>query len=439
MGRAIEIGRQAAYAAADRLSRFSVSAEEYAAWRETQRRPAVVLPIVDRIEIENNSLISDRTIRASLRVREGEPLDVQQLGEDLGRLYGLDAFERVQFDLHPEGDQMVLFYRLDARERGTNYFRLGLNLETIFGDESNFNVAANHVWYPANAWGGELRTQAQFGDTSGVSTGFYQPIDPREWFFLLPQVEFEATHQDVYVNDRRVARYDLEAVTPQLLLGANISNVAQIRAGIAYTDGQATRSIGDSTVFQSANFSGGAWTAAFELDTLDDTRFPTDGEYVLVETLLFREELGFEQNVTELRTQGSIYRSFRGYTLGLAARYDTSFDSTSRVDLLSSLGGFFNLSGFPTDSIVGRHVGLLSVRAYKSIATPSIFAWEFPIYLGGIFETGNAWSDRDDYDNLLWSVSPFVGAGTPLGPLYVAYAYGEGGEHQGYLYLGMPF
>jgi hypothetical protein len=31
----------------------------------------------------------------------------------------------------------------------------------------------------------------------------------------------------------------------------------------------------------------------------------------------------------------------------------------------------------------------------------------------------------------------FFGVDTPLGPLYLA--YGEGGEHQGYLYLGKSF
>ena len=46
----------------------------------------------------------------------------------------------------------------------------------------------------------------------------------------------------------------------------------------------------------------------------------------------------------------------------------------------------------------------------------------------------------DEIDNdLLSSAGPFVGVDTPLGPLYLAYSYGEGGHHQGYLYLGRSF
>jgi NTE family protein len=38
-----------------------------------------------------------------------------------------------------------------------------------------------------------------------------------------------------------------------------------------------------------------------------------------------------------------------------------------------------------------------------------------------------------------YSAGPFFGVDTPLGPLYLAYAYGEGGENQGYLFLGQSF
>jgi len=63
----------------------------------------------------------------------------------------------------PEG--MVLVYHLDARARGTSYFRVGLNLEADIGDEANFNIGLNHVWYPIDGWGREVRTEGQIGDT----------------------------------------------------------------------------------------------------------------------------------------------------------------------------------------------------------------------------------------------------------------------------------
>jgi len=57
-----------------------------------------------------------------------------------------------------------------------------------------------------------------------------------------------------------------------------------------------------------------------------------------------------------------------------------------------------------------------------------------------MFEAGNAWQRRADIENdLEFSGGPFVGVDTPLGPLYFAYAHGEGGHDQIYLYLGRSF
>jgi len=47
MEKAIAIGREAALAKKDELSRYSVSEAEYEAWRATQRRPPVEVPVID--------------------------------------------------------------------------------------------------------------------------------------------------------------------------------------------------------------------------------------------------------------------------------------------------------------------------------------------------------------------------------------------------------
>ena len=441
MAEAIEAGRQAARAAAERLARYSVSETEYAEWRARQRRPPVELPVIDAIRIENRSLLSDRVIRARIHTRSGERLDLERLSDDLGRLFGLDAFERVRFDLRREAEGMVLVYQMDARQRGTHYFRFGLNLESDIGNESNFNIALNHVWFPVNAWDGELRTEGQLGDTSRLRSELYQPIDPREWFFALPFVEYERTNPDVFQGGKHVARFDLEQTLTGLLLGLNLGHSAQIRGGIGYLNGDASREIGDPAVLHGESFSGGVFAGIFEYDTLDNPNFPNDGSYALVQSLFVQEQLGFSESFERVRSRGSMFRTFSKNTVGLTFRYDTSIGaSRNRIEALHSLGGFLNLSGFQRNSLVSQHVGLAQLIAYRRIASPAVFAWEFPVYVGGLLEVGNAWEHRSDIEeDLLLSTGPFFGVETPLGPLYLAYAYGEGGEHQGYLFLGKSF
>jgi len=440
MPEAIEAGRSAARANAERLARYSVSEEEYAAWRERQRRPPVEVPVVDRIRIENRSLLADQVVQARIHTREGERLDLKVLSDDLGRLFGLDAFERVQFDLRREAEGMVLIFHLDKRERGRHYFRLGLNLETDFANEANYNLAVNHVTFPVNSWGAEIRTLAQVGDTSTVQGEFYQPLDAREWFFAQAFARYELSDADVFQGGKRVARFDLEQLLTGFDLGVNLGNFLQVRAAIGYLDGETDRESGDPAVFGGRRFSGGVYAAVLEYDTLDNTRFPNDGSFVHVDGTFFRDELGFDESFEQLRAVSAFFRTYRRNTLGLALKYTTSFGGSQQAQVLNALGGFLNLSAFERGSIGGPHTGLARLSAYRRIASPAVFAWEFPVYAGAAFETGNAWQHRGDIDDdLLWSAGPFFGVDTPLGPLYLAYAYGEGGEHQGYLYLGRSF
>jgi NTE family protein len=442
MPEAVEIGRQAALAAKDKLARYSVSEAEYLQWRARQRRQPVELPVIDAIRVENRSPLSDRVIKSRIKMRPGKPLDLEKLSDDLGRLFGLDAFERVRFDLRREGEDMILVYQLEARERGRHYLRFGLNLEADLGREANFNLGLNHVWFPINAWDGELRTEGQIGDTMRFGTELYQPIDARDWFFAMPFVNYEKRDIDVYQGSDRVANFDLDQTVSGMYLGINIGNFAQLRGGIGYLNGETRRQTGDPAVFHHTQFSGGIYAVGFEYDTLDDVRFPNDGSYANAETFFFRKELGFDESFERLRAGVSTFRTWRKNTFGVGLSYQTSIDAGPRVEALHTLGGFLNHSGFARNSLVGEHTGLARLITYRRIASPAVFAWEFPVYLGGLVEVGNAWDDRGDIDNLndqLISAGPFVGVDTPLGPIYLAYAHGEGGEDRGYLFLGRNF
>jgi NTE family protein len=210
MPEAVEVGRKAALAAKDQLARYSVSEEEYAQWRAKQRRKPVELPMIDEVRIINRSPVSDRVVKANIDAKPGERFDPEVVSKDTGRLFGIDAFERVRFDVRRENDRTVLIYEMDARERGRQYIRFGLNLESNLGKESNFNIGLNHVVFPINGWDGEIRTSGQFGDTSQIGTELYQPIEPREYLFVMPFANYTLRKVDRWQGDHHLAEYDFE-------------------------------------------------------------------------------------------------------------------------------------------------------------------------------------------------------------------------------------
>ena len=112
----------------------------------------------------------------------------------------------------------------------------------------------------------------------------------------------------------------------------------------------------------------------------------------------------------------------------------------SSVDCLFRLGGFFNLSGLPTDSLQGNvssHAGL--AYYWQIMELPSFIGGG--VYVGGALEAGNAWPSIDDarIDDLRGAGLVFLGAETILGPVHLGYGRAEGGEDSFYLLLGRVF
>jgi NTE family protein len=99
------------------------------------------------------------------------------------------------------------------------------------------------------------------------------------------------------------------------------------------------------------------------------------------------------------------------------------------------LGGFLNLSGLRQDQLRGQSMAIAQLISYHKVGESFIG----DLYLGGSFESGNAWEGDFDFDDLLFAGSIFVGYDTIFGPLYLAVGHAEGGRTAGYFYLGRTF
>ena len=460
LGRAIELGAENARAHADELRRFSVSEEEYDAWRASHRKSQPPLPVVSSLAVEQDTVLQDGVLLSQVRTRPGEQLDLDKLMRDLGRIHGLDAFDLVSFDLEgASGSDLVI--HATKRARGINYVRVGLNLSSDFTSNSTFSIATNLVSYPLDRYGREWRSTLQIGQNTVVGSEVYQPLGSGQRFYLMPSFEYERSQFRTYeateppARRDETARYDTNLLALGLEAGLNISNVARVQGGIGWMTGDTELDVGDRsdqgvTLPADADFNGGVALLEVNYDTLDNTHFPNDGSIGILSGLFLEKSLGWDDTNRRIDLSWKSFRTWRRNTIGLGINYSTVTDGTAGDDVDSlfapRLGGFGNLAGFPRDSIVGKDSFLASLNLYRRIASPVVFAWQFPAYIGTIFEFGgvkrlvdNGVTVEEEWGPQLWSMTFFTGVETPLGPFYLAYAYGEGGSSQGYLFLGQQF
>lgn len=102
---AIPKGIAAARQQLGRLQKFSISEPAYAAYRAARagRRAQEKQPvIIDFVRFDNQSRLSDEVLAARLDLRPGEPLDIAGLEQDIAKIYGLELFENITYEIIEE-------------------------------------------------------------------------------------------------------------------------------------------------------------------------------------------------------------------------------------------------------------------------------------------------------------------------------------------------
>jgi NTE family protein len=104
---------------------------------------------------------------------------------------------------------------------------------------------------------------------------------------------------------------------------------------------------------------------------------------------------------------------------------------------LFQIGGFWDLSGFVSDELTGQHVGRLIGAYYRRIGDIG----RLPAYAGITLEQGNAWDlpEEVSWDNSITAGSLWLGADTPIGPVYFSYGHAEGDRQSFYIFIGNAF
>ena len=158
---------------------------------------------------------------------------------------------------------------------------------------------------------------------------------------------------------------------------------------------------------------------------------------MLVEYDIYRDALGGDDDLEQLRSRLSYVRTFGAHTFGVGGRYESTTSGEAPIQNRFRMGGFLDLSGLPQDYVSGQHTALVQAIYYRRAPLLPYFDW----YVGTSLELGNAWESRSDISvgSAILNGSLFFGLDTPLGPLYLGYGMAEGGRSALFFYLGKTF
>ncbi len=440
-------GADAAREAISKLSAYAVGDGAYRDYlaRRAAREPG--LPPIKFVRVDEQSKRYEKTILAEMQPLVGKPLDLDQTSKRITELYGLGNFETLDYALVEQGQGTDQESGIEVRARrkswGPNYLRFGLNLEDDFQGNSRYNAAVRFVLTEINDLGAENLTDLQIGSDPKIVSEFYQPLNASRTWFVAPSVRVEARDLPIYSKNLLVADFRDREAEADLDVGRNLGNWGEIRAGLHRTNGLTRVRLGDPTLVEQ-EYNNGEYFFKFSYDRLDNVHFPREGQTFSLQWDANRTNLGADVASDKATADWLVAGSRGRNTVLLWTSAGTTLDGDYKPNALPefySLGGFFNLSGLATNSLIGPHYAIARAIYFRKIGRGGEGFFEFPAYLGMSFEVGNTWRHRGDinFGSAHKDASVFVAFDTFLGPVYLGSGYDTSGSAAFYLFLGRTF
>ena len=433
---AMPIGEQAARQAAASLRRYSLSQDAYQTHLAARLKPTTETLTVAFVRIENESKISDDVISSQVHVKPGEPLNIAQLEKDIQQIYGLELFETVRYELVEENGKTGVIIRAQEKPWGPGYIQGGLITSSNFEGDSAFRLGFTYTLTQINALNGEWRLAGQVGDEPAIATEIFQPLDPAARTFVRGRLGYSSRNFNLFDDQgNRYAEANATGLGLEVGGGLQFGTWGQAVVGYGYQSGTIEISTGPQTPEE--DFETGEFFVRLVDDKLDNVYFPTKGHFGRVNYSVSRESFGSDTDFDQAVLGYSHVLSWGRNTLigGLDIR--TTVDGDAPIQSRYRMGGFLNLSGYEQDELTGQQAGLARVIYLRRIKDLQFFK----AYLGASLEVGNVWENTGDMslNDTLFAGSAFVGADTPIGPIYLGYGHAETGDHSLYLYLGPLF
>jgi len=441
VGQYLRKGEEAAARAADRLAVLAApdgAWQAFLARREVRTRP---LPDVEFVRPEAGSERYAARIEAALGPLVGRPLDPQDAQRGVRALYGDGTLETVDYRLAREDTLTGIRVSAQRKSWGPNYVRFGLELQDDFEGGNSFNAGARFLFTEVNRLGAEFQVDLQVGEEPTVFTELYQPLAAASPWFLAPRVRVDRRSFDVISDGARLAEYRIRTAEGALDVGRELGNWGEVRVGLLRASGSNELRVGDPSAGLPArvDFERGEVSARFGLDRLDSVYFPRHGETFTLDWRGGRKSLGADYESDRLTLDWLFARSHGRNTYVAWVTGGTNVSApVDAVQDFFTLGGLFNLSGIVADSVAGPHFAIARGIYYRRIGRGGDGFLNVPTYAGVSLELGNVWDNRGDmsFDSARVNGAGFVGLDTPLGPVYFAIGFDEGGGNSLYLLLG---
>jgi NTE family protein len=439
LAKAVPFGEAAVRKVADRLQALALPASEYAALRNRQTNVAPVQPqAIAAIEIIGNRRVNAEVIRQNMLTEVGKLPDADETELDMRRIFGAGDFESVHPELRDIDGEQTLVVDVTEKSWGPHYLRVGLALSSDLGKDATFNLYGKLRSTWLNSYGAEWRNDVVLGNDVVLLSSFYQPLSPRQYFFVEPRVGYADTPFDIFLRDVILTEYRNRTLGVGVDLGINFKQYGEARIGLYRGRSEYSASAGATILPKDFEVDRGLALASLRIDRLDSVSFTRSGYLLALGLQASRQELGASANYTKYEGEARGAHSIGEHALQLALRGGESSEGEFLPAYAQfQLGGFLNMSGYRQQQLLGPRYLYGRLSYQTRLARLPIFEG---VYGGLAYEAANMPQIIPTNDKSLFQAgTAYLAADTPLGVAYFGLGYANQQNKAVYLYLGKPF
>lgn len=433
-------GESAASERVKQLRRFSVSEAEYRKWQEQRQAPPAKTLVITQISVDTDLEVLREPVEEAFAFQVGQPLDTAKLEDVMHTTFEDGRLGQLEYEvINGQDGQAQLHLTAKKPKWYDEYFRVGLALQDDFDGDNFFQLALAGRFNELNAWGGYLDSRLEIGWRPVLELDFYQPLGLSSPYFINPILLLDRYQLPITIEDDVVAQYDRSRLIGALALGRNFLRDGEISGGLSRGKGRLERTIGDPTL-QDHDYEIGNFFGRVAWDSLDTPDFPRHGVQMNFMTLRNVQSLGSSEVFTQMTGTGRLPFTYGHNTLLLSSDFGTNPDNVE-PERYFVLGGMFDLSGFQPAGLAASDFVIGRATYYRQLESLGGAFAKLDVFAGGSLQMASIKSDIEQIPDSsdIRAGLIFVGADTPLFPIYLGFGLNNESEQAIYLNLGRIF
>ncbi|MEX0779325.1 MAG: patatin-like phospholipase family protein [Balneolales bacterium] len=410
-GKLIQAGREAAVDQWTNLMNIADSQRLYDKPRKHKNMLSQDSVYIAEIDFEGLSDVSQWLALDQLDIEPGSWVSRQDIEKGISKLYGLEFFKSVNYNIISENRNQILI--VNVKEREVDTFRFGFNYKNRKGASLYFNTTYRNLITPSSV----LRISLGLGREPFIDGQYFNYVGQKSKFGLRSQLNYKQHDIDLYNHENRIFNIKANSFLMNVLIYPVISTNYVIGAGFREEAFNYSGSLGIGEFpYDWSNLH--LPYLLFELDTFDDMLFPTRGHHIKAQSdfaiIPFASSARYVRHL--IAWDGYLPVNERG---SVVARMNLGLTANHSLPLHQRffMGGHPSFLGYYPQEFSGDQVKSLQM-GYQLRFDREIYAY----VAGNIGSTNFTWGENPFNDEYFTGAGITLKTSTRLGPMGITFS-----------------